>query len=107
MLSFELMAPLMFAGLIVFLLLGYPVAFSLSAVGLAFGAIAIHLGYFQFVLLQAFPSASSASSATSCCWPSRSSPSWAPFWSDAGWRKTCSIRWGSCSGRSAAASPTP
>jgi len=38
--SFELMAPIMFAGLIVFLLLGYPVAFSLSAVGLFFGAIA-------------------------------------------------------------------
>ena len=53
--SFELMAPLMFAGLIVFLLIGYPVAFSLSAVGLGFGAIAIHLGYFDFVLLQALP----------------------------------------------------
>ena len=34
MLSFEVMAPLMFAGLIVVLLIGYPVAFSLSAVGL-------------------------------------------------------------------------
>jgi tripartite ATP-independent transporter DctM subunit len=35
--SFELMAPLMFAGLVVFLLLGYPVAFSLAANGLLFG----------------------------------------------------------------------
>ena len=41
MLSFEVMAPLMFAGLIVFLLIGYPVAFSLSAVGLGFGFLAI------------------------------------------------------------------
>ena len=40
MLSFEVMAPLMFAGLILFLLLGYPVAFSLGFVGLGFGALA-------------------------------------------------------------------
>jgi TRAP-type mannitol/chloroaromatic compound transport system permease large subunit len=31
------MAPLMFMALVVFLLLGYPVAFSLAAVGLVFG----------------------------------------------------------------------
>ena len=55
MLSFEVMAPLMFAGLIVFLLIGYPVAFSLSAVGLGFGFLAIYLGHFDFVLLQALP----------------------------------------------------
>src|SRR6187402_3486300 len=55
MLSFEVMAPLMFAGLIVFLLIGYPVAFSLSFVGLGFGAFAIQLGHFYLVLLQALP----------------------------------------------------
>src|SRR6187397_369007 len=55
MLSFEVMAPLMFEGLIVFLLFGYPVAFSLSAVGLGFGFLAIYLGHFDFVLLQALP----------------------------------------------------
>jgi len=55
LLSFEVMAPLMFGGLIVFLLIGYPVAFSLSAVGLGFGFIAIQLGYFDAVLLQALP----------------------------------------------------
>ncbi len=54
-LSFEVMAPLMFAGLIVVLLIGYPVAFSLSAVGLGFGFLAIALGHFDFVLLQALP----------------------------------------------------
>lgn len=53
--SFELMAPLMFGALIVVLLLGYPVAFSLAAIGLGFGAIAIELGYFQLALLQALP----------------------------------------------------
>ena len=36
----------MFAGLIVFLLIGFPVAFSLSALGLFFGLIAIEVGYF-------------------------------------------------------------
>src|SRR6478735_9787839 len=55
MLSFEVMAPLMFAGLIVFLLIGYPVAFSLSFVGLGFGFLAIYLGHFDFILLQALP----------------------------------------------------
>ncbi|MBC8049903.1 MAG: TRAP transporter large permease subunit, partial [Chitinophagales bacterium] len=49
------MAPIMFAALIMVLLLGYPVAFSLSAVGLGFGALAIQLGYFDFALLQALP----------------------------------------------------
>jgi tripartite ATP-independent transporter DctM subunit len=55
MISFGMMAPLMFGGLIVFMLIGYPVAFSLAAVGLFFGGIAIELGYFQPELLQALP----------------------------------------------------
>ena len=49
------MAPLMFAGLVVFLLLGYPVAFSLAANGLLFGLVGIGLGYFGFEQLQALP----------------------------------------------------
>src|SRR5215813_14394696 len=49
------MAPLMFAGLVVFMLIGYPVAFSLAAVGLSFGFIAIQAGYFDFSLMQALP----------------------------------------------------
>jgi tripartite ATP-independent transporter DctM subunit len=40
----ENMAPLMFGGLIVFMLIGYPAAFSLAAVGLFFGLIGIELG---------------------------------------------------------------
>jgi tripartite ATP-independent transporter DctM subunit len=40
----ENMAPLMFGGLVVFLLIGYPAAFSLAAVGLFFGLIGIELG---------------------------------------------------------------
>ena len=49
------MAPLMFMGLVVFLLLGYPVAFSLAANGLLFAFIGIQAGYFEFSLLQALP----------------------------------------------------
>ena len=49
------MAPLMFAALVVFLLLGYPVAFSLAANGLFFGIVAIDLGLLQPQLLQALP----------------------------------------------------
>ena len=41
------MAPLMFAGLILFMLYGYPAAFSLAAVGLFFGIIGIELGLIQ------------------------------------------------------------
>ncbi len=53
--SFELLAPLMFGGLVLFLLTGYPVAFSLGAVGLSFGVLGIQLGLLQPSLLQALP----------------------------------------------------
>jgi len=48
-------APLMFLGLVVFLLLGYPVAFALAANGLLFAGIGISMGLFDFSLLQALP----------------------------------------------------
>lgn len=53
--SFELMAPLMFASLVIILLLGYPVAFALAANGLLFALVGIQAGYFDFILLQALP----------------------------------------------------
>ena len=49
------MAPIMFTSLMVFLLIGYPVAFSLAAVGMAFGLIGIELGLLTPNLLQALP----------------------------------------------------
>lgn len=49
------LAPIMFAGLFVFLLLGFPVAFSLGACGLFFGFIGIELGVLPTSLLQALP----------------------------------------------------
>src|SRR5881275_879672 len=49
------MAPLMFATLVAFLLLGYPVAFALGAVGLSFGFIGVYLGLLHPALFQALP----------------------------------------------------
>ena len=51
----EYIGPLMFAGLVLFLLLGYPVAFALAAIGLLFGFIGIELGLLHPALLQALP----------------------------------------------------
>ena len=49
------MAPIMFASLIVFLLFGYPVAFSLGACGLFFGVVGVEMGLMPQTLLQALP----------------------------------------------------
>ena len=49
------MAPIMFASLIVFLLFGYPVAFSLGACGLFFGVLGVQMGLMPQTLLQALP----------------------------------------------------
>jgi len=51
----EALAPLMFLSLVVFLLLGYPVAFSLAANGLLFAFVGVESGLFDFALLQALP----------------------------------------------------
>ncbi|RBA23905.1 TRAP transporter large permease [Herminiimonas fonticola] len=49
------MAPIMFGALVVFLLSGFPVAFSLAANGLFFGLVGIELGLLKPELLQALP----------------------------------------------------
>ncbi len=51
----ENLAPLMFLGLVAFLLLGYPVAFALAANGLLFAGIGIAAGHFDVSLLHALP----------------------------------------------------
>ncbi len=55
MLDYGYMAPTMFGGLVLFLLYGFPAAFSLSALGLFFGLLAIQVGYFGPEFLQALP----------------------------------------------------
>ena len=49
------MAPIIFASLVFFLLLGFPVAFSLAANGIIFGWIGIELGLFHPTFFQALP----------------------------------------------------
>ncbi|HSW81847.1 MAG TPA: TRAP transporter large permease subunit, partial [Usitatibacter sp.] len=49
------MAPIMFGALVVFLLLGYPVAFALAANGIFFGLVGIQLGLLDASLFQALP----------------------------------------------------
>jgi TRAP-type mannitol/chloroaromatic compound transport system permease large subunit len=55
MIPVEWMPPLMFGGLVVFMLIGYPVSFSLAAVGLVFGFLSINLGFFTLPFMQAIP----------------------------------------------------
>ncbi len=47
--------PLLFCGLLLFLLTGFPVAFALAATGLGFGFIGMELGLFPSTLFQALP----------------------------------------------------
>jgi tripartite ATP-independent transporter DctM subunit len=53
--SMESFAPLMFAGLIIILLLGFPVAFSLAALGLGCGYFAVWMGWFPASFMSALP----------------------------------------------------
>ncbi len=55
MLTHGIMPPLMFCGMIAFLLVGFPVAFSLAAIGLLFGLAGIATGHFNPDFLQALP----------------------------------------------------
>jgi tripartite ATP-independent transporter DctM subunit len=49
------MAPIMFGALVIVLLIGYPVAFSLGAIGLGFAVVGIEMGLLRAELLQALP----------------------------------------------------
>jgi TRAP-type mannitol/chloroaromatic compound transport system permease large subunit len=55
MITLEMMPPMMFGGLILAMLIGFPVAFTLAAVGLSFGFLSIYLGFFDLNFLQAIP----------------------------------------------------
>ncbi|WAC25511.1 TRAP transporter large permease [Ancylobacter sp. SL191] len=55
MFSHGVMPPLMFAGMICFMLAGFPVAFSLIAVGLFFGTLGVLTDHFHPAFLQALP----------------------------------------------------
>jgi TRAP-type mannitol/chloroaromatic compound transport system permease large subunit len=55
MLDFGIMPPLMFGVMVLFMLIGFPVAFSLATVGLFFGILGTHTGHFGASFLQALP----------------------------------------------------
>ncbi len=55
MIPVEWMPPLMFGGLVIFMLIGFPVAFSLAALGLFFSFISIELGFFTPDFMRALP----------------------------------------------------
>jgi tripartite ATP-independent transporter DctM subunit len=51
----ENFAPIMFAGLVIIMLVGFPVAFSLAALGLASGFYAIEMGWFPVAFMSNLP----------------------------------------------------
>ncbi len=55
MFDFGILPPLMFLGMVAFMLYGFPVAFSLSAVGLFFGMVGVATGHFDLVFLHSLP----------------------------------------------------
>src|SRR5215213_7926324 len=55
MFDFGIMPPLMFGVMVLFMLIGFPVAFSLATVGLFFGILGTHTGHFEASFLQALP----------------------------------------------------
>ena len=54
-LAYEWLGPVMFIGALVFLSLGYPVAFSLGGVAIAFAILGVSLGVFDPIFLTAMP----------------------------------------------------
>ena len=55
MIPLSWMPPIMFGGLVLFMVLGYPVAFSLAALGFSFAMIGMWQGLFDMAFLQAIP----------------------------------------------------
>jgi tripartite ATP-independent transporter DctM subunit len=55
MITLQAMAPLMFAGLVLMMLIGFPVAFSLAALGLVAGFASIELGFFPTQFMANLP----------------------------------------------------
>ncbi|MEY8877077.1 MAG: TRAP transporter large permease subunit [Leptothrix sp. (in: b-proteobacteria)] len=53
--NIEHFPPLMFAGLVLIMLIGFPVAFSLATLGLGCGAYAVHMGWFPPAFLANLP----------------------------------------------------
>jgi TRAP-type mannitol/chloroaromatic compound transport system permease large subunit len=101
------MAPIIFASLVIFLLMGYPVAFSLAANGIVFGLLGIQLGMLSPELFRALPERVYGVMGNETLLA-------IPFFTfmglileRSGMPRTCSTPSASCSARSAAGWPTP
>ena len=55
MISLQAMPAFMFAGMVLVMLIGFPVAFSLAAFGLGCGLYAVHMGWFPMAFLSNLP----------------------------------------------------
>lgn len=55
MIQMETMAPIMFGALVLIMLIGFPVAFSLAALGIGFGYLSIWLGFFPEAFMANLP----------------------------------------------------
>jgi len=100
------MAPLMFGGMVFFMLIGYPAAFSLAATGLFFGFLGIEFGLIRPDFLGNLTYQLFGIISNDLLLQFRSSPSWGRSSNAAVWLKICSIPSANCSGRCAAACPT-
>jgi tripartite ATP-independent transporter DctM subunit len=55
MIAMQSMAPIMFASLVAVMLIGFPVAFSLAALGIGFGYFAVWMGFFPEAFMSNLP----------------------------------------------------
>ena len=101
--TMDTFAPLMFAALIVVLLIGFPVAFSLTALGLGCGFFAVHMGWFPAAFMTALPLNVFGILSNDLLLAIPFFTLMAPSSSAAAWPRTCSTRWASSSARCAAA----
>ena len=87
----ENLAPLMFAGMVLFMLIGYPAAFSLAATGLFFGFLGIEFGLIRPDFLGNLTYQLFGIVSNDLLLAIPFSPLWAPFSNVAVSRKTYSI----------------
>ena len=78
--TMEHFPPIMFAGLIIIMLIGFPVAFSLAALGLASGFYAIQMGWFPAAFMGNLPISIFSILNNELLLAIPFLPSWAPFW---------------------------
>ena len=89
-------APLMFGGLIAIMLIGFPVAFSLAALGLGSGYFAVYMGWFPQSFMTALPLNVFGILSNDLLLAIPFFTLMGTIWSAVGSPKTCSTRWGRC-----------